>query len=225
MVVLVSPRLAVIDSNRQWSTTVHALALAPLDLEGYDGAAALLLGHGQFVLRMRRQAGVEDTRHLRPGLPARLPVAAHAADCASMRSFSVSRPFSSTQALKADRVGPAVRRNLKTSSVSFFAADGAAQHAALAVEILGGRVDDQVGAQFQRTLQDGRAEAVIDRPACRRRGRWRKGPDVGDLGQRIGGRFQEEQLGVRADRRARHSSGIGGDTKVVSMPKRGSGCC
>jgi hypothetical protein len=42
------------------------------------------------------------------------------ADCASTRSFSVSRPFSSTQALKADSVGPAVRRYLKTSSVSFF---------------------------------------------------------------------------------------------------------
>jgi hypothetical protein len=42
------------------------------------------------------------------------------ADCAFRRICSVSSPFSSTQALNAESVGPAVRRNLNTSSVSFF---------------------------------------------------------------------------------------------------------
>lgn len=88
-----------------------------------------------------------------------------------MRMRKVSSPFRITQALNGDSVGPAVRRNLKTPSGHRLAArHRAAEHAALAVEVLGGRMHDDVRAELQRTLQRRRAEAVIHREqhACLR---------------------------------------------------------
>ena len=54
---------------------------------------------------------------------------------------------------------------------------GAAQHAALAVDVLGGGIDDDVGAKLQRLLQHRRGEHIVD-PHL--------GPDL--LGERAAGR-------------------------------------
>ncbi len=98
--------------------------------------------------------------------------------------------------MKAESVGPAVRRNLNTSSVSFFRpGDGTAQDPPLTIEELGRRMDDQVGAKIERSLQNRRAEAVIDDDQDTLRVRDRhQGGDIGDFGQRIRRCFKKEEL-------------------------------
>jgi hypothetical protein len=62
---------------------------------------------------------------------------------------------------------------------------------------------DDVGAVFKRTLQDRRAEAIVDRQ--QRAGGMRDVGDGGDIdqfGQRVGRRFDEEQARARTHRRA-----------------------
>ena len=111
-------------------------------------------------------------------------------------------------------------------SISCLAAQHrAAQHPALAVEILGGGVDHDVGAQLQRPLQRRRAEAVVHRqPGAGLRARLRQRGDVAHFGQRVGRRFDEQQLGVRLHRRLpgrqigrRHEGGL--DAEALR------GCC
>ncbi len=69
-------------------------------------------------------------------------------------------PLSSTHALNGDRLGPAVRRKPKMPSMTevALADDRAAEHAALAVEILGRRMHDEVGAQ-----RSGRCSAGVQK--------------------------------------------------------------
>ena len=75
----------------------------------------------------------------------------------------------------------------------------AAQAAALAIDVLGGGIDDAVGPEFERPLEQRGREHVVDDQRCAR--------PVGDLGdrldvehveRRIGRRFEEERLGVRS---------------------------
>ena len=84
--------------------------------------------------------------------------------CWATRSGSVSRPFSSTQALKGDSAGPVWRRKLWicVSMNCLRAEDDAAEAAALAVDMLGRRIDDAVGAELQRLLQHRRGEDIVD---------------------------------------------------------------
>ena len=87
-----------------------------------------------------------------------------AADWASMRRRSVSRPFRITHALNALSVGPAVRRKAEHALDDHFALaeHRSAEHPALTVEILGCRVNDDVRAELERLLQDRRAKTVVD---------------------------------------------------------------
>ncbi len=80
--------------------------------------------------------------------------------------------------------------------------DDAAEHAPLAVDVFGGRVDDAIGAELHRMLQQGRREHVVDH-----QGRARLMHDLGDAGdvdelqRRIGRRFEERRLRVRTQGR------------------------
>jgi hypothetical protein len=64
--------------------------------------------------------------------------------------------------------------------------------------VLGRRIDDAIGAERERRLEDRRGEHVVDHE--RRAGFMRdlgdRG-DIDDLERRIGRRLQEERLGVR----------------------------
>ena len=83
------------------------------------------------------------------------------------------------------------------------AQNDAAEAAALAVDVLGGRVDDAVGAELQRALPERRREYVVDHHG--RAGRMRDLAhlrDVDDLEGRVGRRFHEHGLGVRPHRGA-----------------------
>ena len=81
--------------------------------------------------------------------------------------------------------------------------DDAAEAAALAVDVLGGGIDDAVGAELERVLEQRRREHVVDHQRRARRVR-----DLGDrrdvehLERRIGRALQEERLGVRPHRLA-----------------------
>ena len=72
----------------------------------------------------------------------------------------------------------------------------------MTVKKLGRRMDDQIGAQVERSLQNRRAKAVIDRhqDTLRARDAHQRG-DVGDFGQRIRRGFEEEHLRFRLYRR------------------------
>ncbi len=63
-------------------------------------------------------------------------------------------------------------------------------------------MDDEVGAQIERALQDRRAETVVDgdQDAARVRDRDQR-RNVGNLGERVGRRFEEKKAGLGADRR------------------------
>ena len=80
---------------------------------------------------------------------------------------------------------------------------GAAQAAALPVQIFGGAVNHQVRTQFQRFLQRRGAEAVInDQQRAVVMGQFGQRFDVAHFRERVGRRFQIQQLGFRANRRA-----------------------
>ncbi len=71
----------------------------------------------------------------------------------------------------------------------------AEQHVAVAGEVLGHRVDDDVGAQLERALAQGGGEGVVDHrghPALARRRE--QGRQVGDLEQGVRRRLQPEQV-------------------------------
>ncbi len=78
----------------------------------------------------------------------------------------------------------------------------AAHHVGVPAQVLGGRVHHDVRAEFQRLLQVWRGEGVVhDQLRARVAGNLRQGGDVTDVEQRIGGRLDPDQLGVRLDRR------------------------
>ena len=80
--------------------------------------------------------------------------------------------------------------------------DDSAQHASLAVYVLGGRVDDAIGAELHRMLKQGRGEHVVDHE--RRAGAVHDlgdACDVDEFERRIGRQLEERGLGVRAQSR------------------------
>ena len=98
----------------------------------------------------------------------------------------------------------------------------AAEAAPLAVDVLGRRIDDAVGAELQRALQERRREDVVDDE--RRAGRvgdLGHGGDVDELERRVGRALEEERLGVRAARRRARRRGRVPSTSVEATPKRG----
>ena len=106
-------------------------------------------------------------------------------------------PLTSTQALNGLSDGPVLRMiGCSLSRMNSLAAqDRAAQGAALAVDVLGGGVHDDVGAEFERPLQHRRGEGVVEhdlgaglvREVAHRL-------DVDDVEHRVGGRFEQHGL-------------------------------
>jgi hypothetical protein len=101
-------------------------------------------------------------------------------------------------------LGPAVRmtpEDLLAHPLGI-ADHGPAQTPPLAIQVLGGRMDDQVGAQAQGPLQGGGAEAVVHgQEAAVGVGQIRQGADIGHLRQGIGGSFQKQEPGGGPDGR------------------------
>ena len=97
-----------------------------------------------------------------------------------------------------------MRRNRNTSSVSAFGPTTLRQHPAPDHPGIWSRNGSQkVGTELERALQRRRAEAVVDREQrTGLMGDLGNGGDIDQFGQRVGGRFDEEQPRIRPDRGA-----------------------
>ena len=85
----------------------------------------------------------------------------------------------------------------RLANVLAVADDRTTDTAALAVEVLGSGVDDDVGTEIQRPLESRRAKAVIDDQQCIVRMRETgKRADIAELCQGIRWRLQKEQPGI-----------------------------
>ena len=79
--------------------------------------------------------------------------------------------------------------------------DDAAEAAALAVDVLGRRIDDDMRAELERLLLQRRGEDIVDdQPRADRVGECGDRGDVDHFERRVGRAFEEEQLRVRPDR-------------------------
>ncbi len=86
-------------------SSAHRLLAAAFDDEGEDRAGRAHLAHRQIMLRMAGEAGMEHALHPRLDELADLE---RVLGLAMARSSSVSRPFSTTQALNGEQIGPGV---------------------------------------------------------------------------------------------------------------------
>ena len=78
--------------------------------------------------------------------------------------------------------------------------DDAAKAAALAVDVLGGGIDDDMRAEFERLLLQRRGEDIVDdKPRAGLVGEFRHRSDVDYFQRRIGRAFEEEQFCVGAN--------------------------
>ena len=146
--------------------------------------------------------GWTQERVARPGETSRVrlerrgPRSRRGRPSARTRSDSVSRPLSSTQALNGDMRRPGVPHEVLHRPVDELlgAEHRAAERAALAVDVLGRRVDDDVGAELERLGEHRRAEDVVDDDL--RAGRVRQlgdGRDVDELLHRVARRLEEDR--------------------------------
>ena len=143
------------------------------------------------------------------------------AEARSTRRYSVRMPRSSSQASNGPRIAPASWRSAvsRCQKSSARARDQRARdHVAVAVQVFGRRVHDEIGAELQRPAQHRRRRGAVDREpgagAVRDLGR---GRDVGDRPGRVGRRLDPDELGragtdrgreraaARSSRRARPS--------------------
>ena len=162
IVVLVSPRLAVIDSIRVASISFQAASLPPLSSNATMPPPVFCCAIASACCGCDGKPGY-STRATCGCASSHCASASALFECASMRIESVSRPFRITQALNADSVGPgSPQKGIHAFHQGLAAQDRAAQHPALAIEILGRGMNHDIGIQFQRLLQRRRTKAVID---------------------------------------------------------------
>ena len=143
---------------------------------------------------MRRQAGVEDLRHPRvlvqvagDGMGV-LAVLAHPDGKGlqpAQHQPAVERPRHRAERLLQEEQALGDGRVVRSRE--------AADQVRVTAEVLGRRVDDDVGAELERLLQVRRGEGVVDhdhRAGCVRR--LGHGPDVDDVQHRVGRRLEPE---------------------------------
>ena len=163
----------------------------------------LHLAARELVLRVRRQAGVVNPLHL--GM-VREPLG----DAAAVR---VVLPHAERERLGAAQREPAVERPRHRARRVLDEPDALGQvvavhdhhpphHVAVAVQVLGGRVQHDVGAELERALEAGRREGVVhDQQGARPLRDVGRRPEVAQPHHRVRGRFGEEHPGRGCDGR------------------------
>ena len=145
------------------------------------------------------EAGVVDLRDRRRARSGTARCAARSRSAGVIRTASVFRPRSTSQ--RVERPGHAAHRVLEELDPL---GDGrvvhgreAADHVRVAAEVLGRRVDDDVGAELERALEVRRRERVVDddERADGMRGLGDRA-DVDDVEQRVRRRLEPDQLGL-----------------------------
>ena len=224
MVLFTSPRLAVIEMSRVASMRRQAAAPSALHLERKHRAARLLLALGERVLRMRFEA--RDSARARRA-------AASRASCAISSAAARLRAHAQLERLEALQDHPGVERRERrsrrcagtgqtcsidepSSRRSRRRARGPGRRGAWSPNGSRGRRRARAAAAaigVQNTLSTASSAPRFFATSA-------SAGDIGDLGQRIGRRLEEEQLRRSAARALRHSSTRVGETNVVWMPKR-----
>jgi hypothetical protein len=124
---------------------------------------------------------------------------------ATVAAVSVCQPLEQNPGVERRQRRPGLADQVVNVVLDEFlgAEDDAAEAAALAVDMLGGGIDDAVGAEFERSLKQRRREHVVDH---QRRAGGVRDPgdrlDVQHLERRIGRALQKEGLRVRPHRLA-----------------------
>ena len=180
------------------------LVLATVELERDDRPAAEHLALGEVVLRVRLQEGVDDARD--PGV--RLEEPGHL-------EGAVGHPLDAQRhRLEALDEDPRVERRHRRAGVPHEvlhrAVDellrpehGAAEGAALPVDVLRRGVDGDVGAEVERLGEDRRAEDVVDDDlGSGRVGQLAHGGDVDELLHGVARRLEEHGRGRLGERLA-----------------------
>ena len=166
--------------------------LPAVDDEADDAAEVLLLALRQFMLRVVGQPRIIDLGDARPAVQpiGNLRGAAAVGSHAQAQGF---QPLEEHPGVERAHGRAAVLENVvHVLAQQFFPAQHcAADTTPLTVQVLGGRMNDYVGAEQQRLLQGRCAEAVIHhQQAAAAPGQVRQTLDVGDFRQRIGRGFQ-----------------------------------
>ena len=188
--------VAQVVADRDQAQRVHHAEggiLAARQLEGDDGAAALHLPHGQRVLGMAGAGGIQHAAAFRPQaecLGDLLGAVAHGAQ-AQRQGF---QPLQQQPGIERRQAGAGVAHEglQRALDPGLGAQHRAAQHAPLAVDMLGAGIDHHVRAQFHRALQQRGGEDVIDHD--HRAGLVRQPADGGqvhDVEHGVGRAFQQ----------------------------------
>ena len=141
--------------------------------------------------------------------PAIRPAPGHCGHARSRRACSVRRPRRVMKLSKGAPVSPRQLAHQHSCSCSSRACGHhrAADHVAVAVDVLGGRVHDEVGAEPQRLLPGRRQEGVVDHhQRAGRLGQRGHGGDVGDAQQRIARASRSTAAPPAATARARSAA-------------------
>ena len=173
--------------------------LLGLDEEGDHPAEVAHLPPRHLVAGMRREAGVEHTLDRRGGHRGSRRSRGRSRSAARILSASVFRPRRTSQASNGPGTAPSEfwRKRSRSASAGSLVSDGAADHVGVAAEVLRRRVDDEVGAERERLLQERRGEGVVD--GEQRAGRVRRvggAADVDDVQQRVRRRLDPHELRV-----------------------------
>ena len=168
-----------------------------------------------------------------PGGPDRAPAAPSGAPPGSRRArgrssrgapcarASVLMPRSIRKESNGERIAPSdfCTKSNQSPCSGALRDQHAADRVAVAVQELGRRVDDDVGAELERALEVGRHEGVVDRQerAVGVRDLGRAG-DVGDLHHRVGRRLDVDHPRLRAASRRGSSPRSVESTQVESTP-------
>ena len=200
------------------------LVLASVELEGDDGARRRASG----AWRARAAGATPGT-----GSTTRVTRGCDSRNLATSRALSAIRSTRSDMRLEALDQHPRVERRHRRARVAHEvlhrAVDellrpehGAAEGAALAVDVLGRGVDDDVGAELERLGEDRRAEDVVDDDL--------RAGGVGEVASRramstssciglLG--VSKKTAVVGSESASRHWSRSAPSTKTVSTPQRG----
>ncbi|CCC96685.1 protein of unknown function [Azospirillum baldaniorum] len=176
----------------------EGLFLAALQEDRQHGAAAGHLAADEVVLRVAGQTRIEHPLHLRVAFQ----------ELRHRQGRRALRRHTQLQRLQPLQQQPGVEGRNGRAGVAqvgvdhvrpvllVVGQDDAAQTAALAIDVLGRRIDDDVGAHLERALQHRRGEGVVDHhlgPGLV--GESADRAQVDDLKPRVAGRLQEDDLG------------------------------
>ena len=187
-----------------------ARGLLGAEIEGEHGAGSLLLTTSEIMLGVTGEARIVNLTDF--GMRVEMARDGHAVgvvlEHADGKGFDATGSKEAVHRSEAGAGGSLNEINL----FRIFGAgenNGAASGVAVPIQIFGERVDDDVRAEFDRPLEIGSEEGVVDDEGCMAFvGQLSHGRDVGDAQGGIGGSLNIDHFGVGTER-AEYQGGVG----------------